>query len=111
MGALVCRCLQLPVTHLVDQMASEVYRVTYRPARLLLNKAAVTKRYRHSPPRGGVRVVCKCSAAEHLSKAAQVLIELVSLLILCSGNINGFLEVYPGATRSAIRSREYVLCE
>ena len=111
MGALVCRCLQLPVTRLIDQMASDVYRVTHRPTGLLLNKAAVTKRYRHRPPSVGVRVVCKRSAAKNPSKAAQILIELVSLLILCSGGIHSFPEVYRCAARCAVRSREYVLCE
>src|SRR5205809_2111244 len=82
LGALVCRCLKLAVARLIDQMASDVYRVTHCPACLLLNKAAVTKRYRHSPASVGVRVVCKRSAAEHPSKAAQILIELVSLLVL-----------------------------
>src|SRR5207302_3931966 len=101
--ALVCRCLKLPVARLIDKMASDVYRVTHGPACLLLNKAAVTKRYRHSPARVGVRVVCKRSAAEHLSIAAQVLIELISLLILRSGSINSLPEVYCCASRCAVR--------
>src|SRR5438094_709374 len=68
-------------------------------------------RYRHRPPSVGVRVVCKRSAAKNPSKAAQILIELVSLLILCSGGIHSFPEVYRCAARCAVRSREYVLCE
>src|SRR4029077_3142163 len=95
LGALVCRCFKLPVTRLINQMASDVNRVTNRPACLIFNKATITKRYRHSPPRGGVLVVCNCSTAEHPSIAAKILIELIGLLILVSRGVNSLPEVYP----------------
>ena len=97
-AALIGGCPQPAKPEIVDAPRPEVKRVGNHPASLGLNKGVVSQRNGESPEISGV-VVRERHAPEDLPVTAQILVDLVSLLVHVGRKGDQLLEVVPLANR------------